>query len=158
MLAISLLLLGVSHLMGTPIEPLSLVAFAFVLTPPAFMFTLALVFLLTLLVRHRLIAAVLSLGVVIGGFIVTFWLVPLYATPLVDVTGGYSLPFPSDIIAQDHRRLWPGAAHGLRRGRPRPALLRRGGPPAQRRGFPRDPRRRRAATLVLGRCCSSATS
>jgi ABC-type transport system involved in multi-copper enzyme maturation permease subunit len=95
---IALILLGVSYLIEPPIEPVSLAAFVFVLAPPAFLFTLGLVFLLSLLIRHRLIAAVISLGIVIGGFIVTLWWIPMYAIPLVDVTGGYAIPFPSDIL------------------------------------------------------------
>lgn len=97
---IGLILLGVSHILKSPVQLRSLISIFIFMALPAYMFTLGIVFFVSLLVRHRLLAAVISLGVVIGGFIATLWFIPLYAAPVVDVTGGYSLPFPSDLIGR----------------------------------------------------------
>jgi ABC-type transport system involved in multi-copper enzyme maturation permease subunit len=82
---------------GEPIEPYSLVTFIVFMTLPCFAFILALVFLVTLLVRHRLIAAVLML--VLLGLMVWGWIVlPLYISPLLDISGGTAVNFPSEIV------------------------------------------------------------
>jgi ABC-type transport system involved in multi-copper enzyme maturation permease subunit len=88
-------------LLGSPvgerIEPVSLVAFIFLMALPAFSFSLAMVFLVTLVVRHRLVAAVLALAVLGGMFFASLRL-PLTYGPFFDVTGAYMVNFPSDIV------------------------------------------------------------
>ena len=88
-------------LLGSPvgerIEPVSLVAYVFFMALPAFSFSLAVVFLVTLVVRHRLLAAVVALAVLGGMFFATLRL-PLTFGPFSDVTGAYMVNFPSDIV------------------------------------------------------------
>ncbi len=82
---------------GEPVARVSLVMFVFVMALPAFAFSLALVFFMTMLVRNRLIAAVVMF-VVLGGI---FWAVlrlPLYMGPLFDITGAYIVNFPSEVL------------------------------------------------------------
>ena len=84
---------------GQPLQPWSLVIFAVAMALPAFAFGLALVHLVTLLVRHRLVAAVLSLAV-LGVLVWAGFRLPLTFSPLVDIMGGYSVAFPSDILPE----------------------------------------------------------
>jgi len=95
-------------LLGSPvgerIEPVSLFVYVFFMAIPAFSFSLAVVFLVTLVVRHRLAAAVLALAVLGGMFFATLRL-PLTVGPFFDVSGAYMVNFPSDIV--------PGIADGV---------------------------------------------
>lgn len=95
---VAALLQFVSFLLGTPVEPVSLVAFLVFMAIPAVVFCVGLVFLVTILVRHRFVAAVLSLLVMLLAFFVSIWWIPMVAVPFTDVTGGFSIKFPSDII------------------------------------------------------------
>jgi hypothetical protein len=83
-----------------PMEPKSLVAFQVFQAIPALAFMLALVFLVSLLVRHRLVAALVLFVFLVGDYWATLRQ-PLYLAPLLDLTGGYQLDFPSDILG------WP---------------------------------------------------
>lgn len=83
--------------LGEPVEPWSLVALVGFMALPALAFTLALVFVVSLAVRNRLVAAVLLLGG-LGGCMWLSFRVPLRLVPLLDLTGGLGLSFPSDLI------------------------------------------------------------
>ncbi|HLB31024.1 MAG TPA: hypothetical protein VJN91_05800, partial [Gammaproteobacteria bacterium] len=101
-LALLLQLLGwLLPLLGSPlgrtIEPFSLIGFAAPLAFPALAFNFALVFVITLLVRHRLIAALLSVALLAGMYWATVtW--PAIRAPYVDFLGMTMVDFPSDIV------------------------------------------------------------
>jgi len=82
---------------GRTVEPLSLFNFAVVMAVPAIAFAIGLVFAVTLLVRHRLIAALLSIAAIVGLYWVMFT-VPGGFVPLVDYIGVAQVDFPSDIV------------------------------------------------------------
>ena len=92
-----LLLPALGSPVGEPIELFSLIALTFFMTLPGLAFVLALVFLVTLLVRNRLIAAVLLLAILGVDFWATLWLPSTYG-PLFDISGAYIVNFPSDIL------------------------------------------------------------
>jgi hypothetical protein len=89
-----------SAIMGQPFEWHTVVAFVFLMAIPAYCLVLGLTFLLTLLLRHRLLAAVAVIGILIGLVVVNFGFIPLYLLPIVDITGGFSIPWATDIIPQ----------------------------------------------------------
>jgi len=97
-IGVMLLLALVAWLTGTAIQPHSMVTLIFLMAPPAYVFTIGLVFFVTLLVRHRLIAAVLSLVLLVLIFVIGIWWIPFYLTPLTDISGGYIVAFPSDVV------------------------------------------------------------
>ncbi len=83
--------------LGRAIEPISLIGFALPMTLPALAFNFALVFTITLLVRHRLIAALLSVALLAGMYWATItW--PAIHAPYVDFLGMTMMDFPSDIV------------------------------------------------------------
>lgn len=82
---------------GRTVEPLSLVAFTLLMAVPAIAFTIALVFVITLLVRNRLLAALLSIAAIVGLYWATFALSSAYS-PAVDFVGSGQVAFPSDIV------------------------------------------------------------
>jgi len=101
---LALLLQGLGYILpvlGSPIgehiEWVSLFTFAVVMALPAFALSLALVFVITLLVRNRLIAAVVVL-VILGADLWAVLRLPLMYGPLFDLLGGYVVNFPSEII------------------------------------------------------------
>lgn len=87
----------ITWLAGSPIQPVSLVAFATFMALPALAFVAALTFCITLVVRHRGAAAALLLAVLAAG---VFGLrrIPMTLATTLDVTGGYVLAFPSDLL------------------------------------------------------------
>jgi ABC-type transport system involved in multi-copper enzyme maturation permease subunit len=90
----------VAAILGNPLEPYSTIAAALFMAVPGFTCSIGLVYLLTVVLRHRLAAAVVSLAVIIGSFFVSLWWIPVWATPFIDVTGGYAVPFPTDLAPQ----------------------------------------------------------
>ncbi|MEN8163139.1 MAG: hypothetical protein ABFS37_03340 [Acidobacteriota bacterium] len=82
---------------GEPLQPTSLVMFTVFMCLPAMAFGLALTYLVTLLVRSRLIAAVVTVGVLVGVIWASFKVSPI-ASVFLDVSGMYSVVFPSDIL------------------------------------------------------------
>lgn len=82
---------------GRTVEPLSLVNFVFPMAVPAVAFSIALVFVITLLVRHRLVAALLSVAALVG----LYWAlltVPGPLAPYIDFLGVVQVVFPSDMV------------------------------------------------------------
>jgi len=96
---IGALLAIIGSALKEPIELYSLIGFVVFMILPAFAFTLGLVFLVTLLVRHRGLAAVLLIGLVVGMYAILF-ITPIWLIPMVDFTGAYTAPFPSDIVSK----------------------------------------------------------
>jgi ABC-type transport system involved in multi-copper enzyme maturation permease subunit len=84
--------------LGQHIEPRSVFSFIFLLIIPSYFFVLGLTFLMTMLLRNRLLAAVAVIGILIGIIVINFAFVPVYLMPAVDLTGGFSIPWPSAII------------------------------------------------------------
>ncbi|RLE18264.1 MAG: hypothetical protein DRJ65_21645, partial [Acidobacteria bacterium] len=82
---------------GQPLQPTSLVMFVVFMCLPAMAFGLALTYLVTLLVRNRLIAAVVTIGLLVGIIWASFKVSPI-ASVFLDVSGMYSVLFPSDIL------------------------------------------------------------
>ncbi len=82
---------------GETIEIYSLFAFLFLMVLPALAFVLALVFLVTLLIRNRIMAAAVLLILLLGDF----WAItnlPSFYSPLYDLTGSMFISNPSDIV------------------------------------------------------------
>jgi hypothetical protein len=82
---------------GSTVEPLSLLNFAVFMAVPAVVLVIGLVFVITLLVRHRLIAALLSVAAIVG----LYW--ALFTTPstvasYADFLGMGQVAFPSDFV------------------------------------------------------------
>jgi ABC-type transport system involved in multi-copper enzyme maturation permease subunit len=87
--------------MGSPVgdtmQPAAAFAMLMFMGLPAFSFVLALVFLVTLVVRNRLLAAVLLVGFVVGvGYMVIA--LPPGVSPFYDLWGSFTMQFPSDIV------------------------------------------------------------
>ncbi len=82
---------------GQTIQPASLVMFTVFMCLPAMVFSLGLTYLVTLLVRHRLIAAVLCVGILVGLIWASFRVSPLAAV-FFDVSGLNWVYFPSDLL------------------------------------------------------------
>lgn len=82
---------------GRTVEPLSLVTLAVLMAVPAIAFAIALVFVITLLVRHRLLAALISIAAIVGVYWALFTIPVIYA-PFVDFLGMTSAGTPSDIV------------------------------------------------------------
>lgn len=94
---LGLLLAALGSPVGEPLGLNSLFTFAFFMMLPGFSLVLALAFLVTLLVRNRLVAALVLL-MILG---VDFWAVlalPLYCGSLLDFSGMYVVDFPSEIV------------------------------------------------------------
>lgn len=95
-----LLLAALGVPVGRTVEPMSLIALVVWMAIPAIAFSIALVFLVTLLVRHRLVAALLSLAVVIGVIALLTAVVEGPHAPLLDFFGVTQLATPSDIVPE----------------------------------------------------------
>ena len=97
-LVIAILLVVMAFAMGTPIEPWSIVTFIVFMSIPAYAFFLGLVFLAASVLRHRLVVALTVVAALVLVFVAQRFWIPLYAFPLIDFTGGFAAPFPSDIV------------------------------------------------------------
>lgn len=94
---ICLILLGIGLATGETVEPWSLGSFAIVMALPAFSFAIALTFAVSLAVRHRGIAIILLL-VLLVGTIAGALALPVWAGPGLDILGNFMVGFPSDIL------------------------------------------------------------
>lgn len=95
---LTLLIAFVGFLLGNSIEPWSAVAVLFFMAPPGFLFTIGLVYLLTVLLRHRLLASLVGVAVLALCFFVSLFWFPLWSMPIVDVTGGFDVQWSSDLM------------------------------------------------------------
>lgn len=88
-------------LLGSPIgrtvEPLSLVNFVGPMAVPAIAFAIASVFVITLLVRHRLLAALISIGAIVALYWALFS-VPTSHSAFFDYAGTTWAGMPSDLV------------------------------------------------------------
>ena len=84
---------------GEPLEPRSMVAFVFTMSIPAFSFTLALTFLVSLVCRNRMVTALVMFALLGGWIWFLFSQVAMDLAYTVDVTGAYSLNFASEIVS-----------------------------------------------------------
>jgi len=82
---------------GETLEPWSLIGFLLIMCLPALAWALAVTYFITLLVRHRLAASLLSILVIGGGIWVSFRLPPVWSV-FFDVGGAYIVTFPSDMV------------------------------------------------------------
>ena len=94
-LGVLLPLLGASF--GRTVEPLSLFNFTVYMAVPAITFAIGLVFAVTLLVRHRLIAALVTIAAIVALYYVFFTVSGPYI-PLFDYLGSAEQQFPTDIV------------------------------------------------------------
>lgn len=97
--AIGLLGRALEWRIGEPLEPWSIVGFVVTMAIPAFTFTLALVFLISLLARNRLVTAVAILVVLVAYFWIFFRTVPIDMASAFDLTGAYTLSFASELVS-----------------------------------------------------------
>ena len=83
--------------LGGTVEPYSLIVFTVIMCVPAFTWALGLTYLVTLLVRHRLVAAVLTIGILVAIIWGTLQMPPIWAV-FFDIAGFATVLFPSDIL------------------------------------------------------------
>ncbi len=93
------LLVALGSPIGQPIEPVSLVFMVFKMTLPALAFAISLTFLLTLLTRNRLVAAVLILILLGGSLYVSVGILPVSYATSFDFLGLFGSDFPTDIAS-----------------------------------------------------------
>ncbi len=98
MVVLVVLLAIAAALLGNPLELYSSIGTLLFMALPGFTCAIGVVYLLTMLLRHRLAAAVASLAVLIASFFVSLWWIPIWAVAIADVSGGYALSFPSDLV------------------------------------------------------------
>jgi ABC-type transport system involved in multi-copper enzyme maturation permease subunit len=96
---LGLILVAVGSPIGQPIEPVSLVFMIFKMALPALAFAISLTFLLTLLVRNRLVAAVLILILLGGSIYVSVGILPVNYATSIDFLGLFASDFPTDIAS-----------------------------------------------------------
>ena len=85
---------------GNTVELDSVIGFATLVSIPTFFFVISMVFLVTLLVRNRVLAVLLALAI-IGGFGYGLFRLPVVAYPLVDIFGlTIATPFPTDMTTE----------------------------------------------------------
>jgi len=92
------LLALVAYFVGPSLHMLSIVQLLTLMAIPAYVFAIGMVYTVTLLVRHRAVAAVVAIALVAGVFVGGIFWTNLALSPLLDVTGGFSVGFPSDVI------------------------------------------------------------
>jgi len=97
MQVLGLLLLKLGAPLGEPVEAISLFSYMILMGIPAISFALALVFLVTLLVRNRLVSAVLLL-IILGSLYWALYFLPISQSRLFDFFGVLYNELPSDIL------------------------------------------------------------
>ncbi|MFC1839450.1 ABC transporter permease, partial [Thermodesulfobacteriota bacterium] len=93
------ILQGLGAPVGEPVETYSLFSFVFIMAVPALSFTIALTFFVTLLVRNRLVAAVILVASIIGIYC-AMTLLSSANGAIVDITGIWATFFCSEIVPQ----------------------------------------------------------
>ena len=92
------LLWAVGWLLGSPVEPWSLVGFLLLMALPAYGFVLALGYLLGALVPYRLASGIVLLGLLVFAVLTMVAWLPVWLAPVADVSGMFSVGFPSDML------------------------------------------------------------
>jgi len=82
---------------GRTVEPLSLINFTVLMGAPAIAFSIALVFVVTLLVRNRLVAALVSTAALVA-MLWALFTIPVTHTPWIDFLGMTSAGSASDLV------------------------------------------------------------
>ena len=100
-----LIAVGTDLWFGEPLEPGSLIAYVLAEALPSLILWCAIVMLLTVLLRNRLVTALVAL-VLIATPIVALTLVPAYMSPMISFVATPS-QFPSDILATTATSLTP---------------------------------------------------
>lgn len=90
------LLIGLGSPIGEPLEIYSLLSFIFLESLPALAFAISIVFFVTLLVRNRLVSAVLLL-IILGSTFTGLFMLPVYKAQTLDFLGLLQGKFPSEI-------------------------------------------------------------
>ncbi len=93
------LLVAVGSPIGQPVEPVSLVFMIFKMSLPALAFAISLTFLLTLLTRNRLVAAVFILIILGGSIYASVNMLPILYATTIDYLGAFGSDFPTDIAS-----------------------------------------------------------
>lgn len=91
------LLVALGSPIGEPIEIYSLMSFVFMMSIPALAFAISVVFLVTLLVRNRLVASVILI-IILGLVYAGIFMLPVYQAQLLDFLGILQNKFPSEIV------------------------------------------------------------
>ncbi len=86
-------------LMGVPIHGLSIITMLIFFTIPAFIYLIGVIFVATMLVRHRMLAFLASTVFIVGSF-VGFFFLPFWTAPVLDSMGTNTALFPSDLIPE----------------------------------------------------------
>ncbi len=94
---LGLLLKGVGSPIGEPVELYSLLAFVFFMSLPCLAFVLSVVFMITLLVRNRLVSAVILL-ILMGLDVWAISKLPFYKAQIFDIYGMFQMNFPSELV------------------------------------------------------------
>lgn len=97
-------------LSDSAVNPSSLLVFTTWLAIPAIVFTIGATFVISLGTRHRGIAGVL-LGLLIIGFFFGINFVPTWFVPAIDITGGLTVGFSSDLVSRI--MAWPAIPQRL---------------------------------------------
>jgi ABC-type transport system involved in multi-copper enzyme maturation permease subunit len=97
-LAIVVALLALAgYLMGVPIHGRSIITMLVFFTIPAFVFMIGIIFVTTMLLKNRLIAAIAAIAIIAGTFTASLFM-PFWSAPLMDSMGGNIALFPSDLL------------------------------------------------------------
>lgn len=90
-----LLVLGL--IVKETVMPLTLPIFAVLMAIPAFTVAIGAIFFLTLLLKNRLIASIVA--ILLGGaaVVIDMAVLPMSWAPMLDLTGGFSVPWPTDL-------------------------------------------------------------
>lgn len=96
---VGLLAAALGWRLGEPIEPWSVFGFVFLISIPALAFILGLCFLAAIVLRRRL-ATALAMLVFLAGSMWAMFQMPIDLVSLVDINGGYTLSFPSELVPE----------------------------------------------------------
>ncbi len=94
---LGLILTGLGSPFGEPLEIFSLLSFVFIMALPALSFVIAMVFFITLLVRNRLVAAIILLVLIGLSFVAMSWLSAVDGA-VFDITGIGATFYCSEIV------------------------------------------------------------
>lgn len=83
---------------GETVEPVSLFGFPFFIALPAIAFSCALVILIALVVRHQVLALIISIAVIAGLYSLSLGVLPYAWSSSIDLMGFHQLNLPSDLV------------------------------------------------------------
>ena len=97
-----MLIVAIGMITGETVQPLSVPVFVGMMAIPAFTVAIGTIFFLTLLLKNRLLAAIAAIVLLGAALVIDFAVLPMYWAPLLDFTGGFSVPWPTDLTP----RIW----------------------------------------------------